>query len=166
MNSIKIITLENYCLKYDIYNTLLKNTLFWNQFIGEDCFDLEYLHSELNNPYNNILIAYDINLKVYDNLEGILIYRKLNNIKNNFCKINYSSITLLAKKINSNHKWLGKDMIDFFRIRLNEKTKVILADDTDIPNYYSKLGFKKENKNKYKKILDEYDRNIYSKIFN
>ena len=83
--------------------------------------------------------------KVYDNLEGILIYRKLNNIKNHFCKINYSSITLLAKKINSNHKWLGKNMIDFFRIRLNEKTKVILADDTDIPNYYTKLGFKKED---------------------
>ena len=57
-------------------------------------------------------------------------------------------------------------MIDFFRIRLNEKTKVILADDTDIPNYYTKLGFKKENKHKYKKILDEFDRNIYSKIFN
>ena len=53
MTSIQIITLENYCLKYDIYNTLLKNTLFWNQLIGEDCFDLEYLHAELNNPYNN-----------------------------------------------------------------------------------------------------------------
>ena len=166
MSCIKIITLENYCLKYDIYNTLLKNTLFWNQFIGEDCFDLEYLHNELNNPYNNIVIAYDINIKVYDNLEGILIYRKLYNLKNNFSKINYSSITLLAKKINSTHKWLGKRMIDFFRMRLNEKTKVILADDTDIPNYYTKLGFKKENKYKYKKILDEFDRNIYTKIFN
>ena len=166
MSCIKIITLENYCLKYDIYNTLLKNTLFWNQLIGEDCFDLEYLHAELNNPYNNILIAYDINLKVYDNIEGILIYRKIPNLKDYFSKINYSSITLLGKKINSNHKWLGRNMIDFFRKRLNEKTKVILADDTDIPNYYNKLGFKIENKHKYKKILDEFDRNIYSKIFN
>ena len=166
MTSIQIITLENYCLKYEIYDTLLKNSLFWNQLIGENCFDLEYLHDELTHINNHILLAFDPNLRVYDNIEGILIYRKIPNLKDYFSKINYSSITLLGKKINSNHKWLGRNMIDFFRKRLNEKTKVILADDTDIPNYYTKLGFKIENKHKYKKILDEFDRNIYSKIFN
>ena len=71
-------------MKYSI--PLLKNSLFWNQLIGDGCFNLEYIHDELTHINNHILLAFDPNLRVYDNIEGILIYRKINNLKDYLVK--------------------------------------------------------------------------------
>ena len=155
-SKLNFINLDNYCYKYNIARRLLYDISFWDIMLGEGCFDLDFLKEEFQNEKNKIVIGYDNNKSKINNIEGVLIYKKVKN-KNLYI------IGLMAKKYESKYYWYGKKVLKFLKTTLKPKSSIILLDDTDIPNYYIKLGFILKNKKKYRKIMDNDHYDIYKK---
>lgn len=109
---------------------------YWDKFIGIGKFDFEYLreqfdpsHPKFNKKNQYLLILFN------QQLIGITIYRKIK-------YITIYKINLLAKKEHCQYKGVGKFVFNYLETEL-QKGCLILIDDSGIPNYYSKLGFKK-----------------------
>ena len=120
----------------EYFKNSVPNTNYWNYFIGSGKFDFEYLqeqfdlsHSKFNKKNQYLLILRS------QQLIGITIYRKLKYVP--IYKIN-----LLAKKEHCQYKGIGRFVFNYLETNL-QKGCLILIDDSGIPNYYSKLGFKK-----------------------
>lgn len=120
----------------EYFKDSVPNTNYWEDFIGPGKFDFEYLreqfdpsHPKFNKKNQYLLIL------VNQQLIGVTIYRKIKNIP--FYKIN-----LLAKKEHCRYTGIGRFVFNYLETKL-QKGCLILIDDSGIPNYYSKLGFKK-----------------------
>ena len=124
---------------------ICKESDYWNNWIGPEQFDNEYLEPIFNYKIKKLFLVSD-----NYNIEGILIYKKIFRIY---------VIKLLSKKSKSIIKGVGKMFINYFK--KNFRGKIILSDDSNIPNYYSNLGFKKTNKYFYKWLLNDYNDDVY-----
>ena len=112
------------------------NCDYWDRFIGSGKFDFEYLreqfdpsHPKFNKKNQYLLILFN------QQLIGITIYRKIKYVP--IYKIN-----LLAKKEHCQYTGVGKFVFNYLETNL-QRGCLILIDDSGIPYYYSKLGFKK-----------------------
>jgi len=117
---------------------------FWDNWIGTGIFDKKYLtdifRSKITKNY----------LVVNNEITGILIYKK---------KFGIYIIDLLSKNYNSKCKGIGKMFINFLKQKI--KGKIILSDDSGIPNYYINLGFSKTRNFFYKFLLNDFEDDIY-----
>ena len=156
------LTLEEYCAYQDLKILDIRNNInFWNLWLGEDLFDFDFLSETFKDYNNDILLCFQKNNKsiynLHHNLEGVIVFNKLSNL--------FFNILLLAKKDNSELKCVGKNMLrklnNILLYNLNFIDYIILSDVSDIPNYYSRLGFLKTNNMNLRKILDNYDDDIY-----
>ena len=105
---------------------------YWDQWIGTGIFDYHYLKKVFSNK-NHIVLTYED--------KGVLVYKKIP-------WTNKYKILLLAKKGGVQEKGIGKTFMRYLEIVLKGNI-LILSDDTDIPNYYEKLGFSKISKYHY-----------------
>ena len=128
----------------DYYNNL--GFEFWDTWIGKEEFESNFLKKQLKFKK---LVAIE-----NGNLEGVFIYKKMR-----FMKI--YKILLMAKKYNSNKKKIEKLFLNYFIKKY--KGKLLLSDDSQIPNYYTKLGLKKTNNWLYKFLLNDWHFDIYTK---
>jgi len=115
---------------------------YWDNWIGSGEFDMEYLEKQFTTKHKKLFLYSD------SHIEGFLIYKKVFGIY---------LITLMAKRKNSAVKKIGKQFLDHFKTG----NTLLLADDSDIPNYYSNLGFTKTNRRYYKWLLNDYKADIY-----
>ena len=150
----KIVLLQKYFKQ-------VPNVKYWDNFIGNGVFNYDYLSSFFNNNNNNFVCL----LGLHENKPvGIFIYEKLKHT-------NIYKVYLVAKKQDTECKGVGKAFFSYFELFIKKGT-IVLIDDSDIPNYYNKLGFKISNGfvnclfckfNKvgyYKKIKNKYYKNI------
>lgn len=134
------ISLDNSCSSID----------FWDQWIGEDEIDYRYLSKHINNNHKTLILIDSKNT-----IEGVLIYDQV------WCS-NIYRIYLIAKRNNSTLKGVGKEFIQYFGDHFHGR--IILSDDSEIPNYYEKLGFSKDESYYYKYLLNDWDFPLYTKI--
>lgn len=120
----------------DYFKGKLPNTDYWNQFIGDGEFDYDYLeeqfessHPKFNKNNQYLLIIFN------KELIGITVYRKLTYVP-------IYKICLLAKKKNCQQSGIGRLVFNYLESTLR-RGYFILVDDSRIPHYYSKLGFKR-----------------------
>tara|TARA_Y100001980_G_C14528682_1_gene304409 strand:- start:479 stop:970 length:492 start_codon:yes stop_codon:yes gene_type:complete len=134
---------------------------FWDKWIGKNEFSNSYLSEllehdkNLNFTYSWLLLCKDLSYK-RNSIVGIMVYKK-------FKYTNIYEISLLAKKKNSKYKNIGKKFTRYLKKYFNNKI-IILIDDSEIPNYYEKLGYKKlygSEKKEYKLLLNTSKNNIY-----
>ena len=151
----KIVLLQKYFQE-------LPNAKYWNNFIGNNVFNYDYLSSFFNDSNRNLIHL----LALHDDKPvGIFIYEKLKHT-------NIYKVYLIAKKKNTECKGVGKAFFSHLELFIKKGT-IVLIDDSDIPNYYNNLGFKmsngfvnclfcKFNKNGYYKKLNQkkYRKNI------
>ena len=161
-NKFFYLTLDEYCAYQNLKIFNIRNDIsFWNLWLGEDLFDFEFLSETFKDYNNDILLCFQKNDKsiynLHHNLEGIIVLNKFDN--------SFFNILLLAKKDNSQLRWVGKNMLrklnNILLYNLNFIDYIILSDVSDIPNYYSRLGFLKTNNMNLRKILDNYDDELY-----
>ena len=142
-------------------NLIRNNINFWDSWIGKDIFDYEFLEQTFLDLNNKILLAFEKNndniYNINNNLEGILIYNNFDNL--------FYNIILLAKRFNSKTPKVGKKIINkiynLLSYNLDFINYFVLTDVSDIPNYYINLGFTKTENEYIKKLLDNYDDDIY-----
>ena len=93
----------------------------------------------------------------YNYIEGIAMYCNYQDL--------FFNLILLAKKYNSKIRWLGKRILnELNKILLNNSDEIrfiVLTDVCDIPNYYSRLGFNLTENDYLKKILDNFEDDLY-----
>lgn len=111
---------------------------YWDKFIGEKIFNESYLR-KLFDPSNRYYKHHHQTLTQYIIIDkglccGVCIVRHIP------CTMIFN-ILLIAKEKESRYKKIGKTFIDHLCKTLPEGSTLILADDSEIPNYYTKLGF-------------------------
>lgn len=130
------------------------NADYWNRFLGDDEFCMDFLKSTFSFMTRQHYLLF-INSR--DSIEGIVVYEKIPYLR-------IYKILLLAKRPQSKIKGIGKKFIDFLEKRLR-KSILILIDDSDIPDYYRKLGFLIIPDNqRIKKFLGPTTKTCYYKI--
>lgn len=123
----KIVLLQKYFKQ-------VPNVKYWDNFIGNGVFNYDYLSSFFNSNNKNLVYL----LGLHDNKPvGIFIYEKLKHT-------NIYKVYLIAKKQNTECKGVGKAFFSYFELFIKKGT-IVLIDDSDIPDYYNKLGFKISN---------------------
>tara|TARA_B100001248_G_C27256067_1_gene396144 strand:+ start:307 stop:816 length:510 start_codon:yes stop_codon:yes gene_type:complete len=153
-NNFIYLTLEDFCENCPIkIKHVRSNIKFWNKWLGINEFDIEFLKETFADYNNKIYICCDSN----KDIQSIAIY-------NNYQDLFYNLI-LLAKKHNSNYKWLGKKILRELNKKLiNNKNNIrfiVLTDVSDIPNYYKRLGFSLTNNKYLRKLLDNFEDDLY-----
>ena len=133
----------------DAYNT--KTIEYWDKWIGEGDMDYDFLKKHFQANHHVLILE-----NTDKSIEGILLYNTVQ------CS-NIYRIFLIAKPWYSIEKGIGKMFIDYFQEHF--QGKFILSDDSQIPNYYEKLGFTKNNSCYYKFLLNNYRHPIYCKYF-
>lgn len=144
----KIINIKKYCKNYKA----IYNADFWNKFIGDKEFCIEFLNKTFSYKRQQYFLLID---EMYNNIEAILVYEKIP-------KKSIYKIILLAKHKNCIIKGVGKKFIRFLKQNI-PRSILILIDDSGIPNYYEKLGFTLCN-NLIKKLLEPTNKNCYYKV--
>ena len=158
------IKIDNFINNDQKKRKILYNSYFWDKWIGEQDFDIDFLNKIFCN-YNNYNIVFMCkNLsKNINSIIGIMVYKKLYTTNNKNCY----ELSLIAKQKNSIYKKIGEKYIEYLKNHF-KNCNFVLIDDSEILNYYSKLGFTKL-KNlklvKYKNILNTYKNEIYELIF-
>ena len=161
------LTIDEYCCyNQEKINEIRNHILFWDKWLGKNTFDFDFLKETFNDCNNKILLAFYKNDNHYYNikfnLEGIIIFNK-------FEKLFYNLI-LISKRNNSKLSWVGKRLLkkltNLLSYNLDFIDYFVLTDVSEIPNYYSKLGFIKTEIEYVKKLLDNYEDDIYIKKFN
>lgn len=156
--------LKEYCCYDSILIDQIRNDIkFWDLWLGKNTFDFDFLKETFTDKSNFILLAFKKNDEnIYNhkiNLEGIVVFNKFDNL--------FYYITLLAKRVNSYQRWLGKKLINklnnLLLFNLDYIDFIVLTDVSEIPNYYSKLGFTLTNNDYIKKLLDNDEDDIYFK---
>ena len=160
------LSLNEYCC-YNINeeNKIREDITFWDSWMGGELFDDDFLFDTFNNINSKILLGFLKNSNniydIHNNLEGIIIFSEL-------CDLFYN-IPLIAKRYDSKINWIGRKLIkkltNLVQYNLDFREHFILTDESDIPNYYEKLGFKKVNYIYLQRLLDNFDDNIYIKKF-
>ena len=160
------LSLEEYCsYNENLIDDIRTDIDFWDYWIGKDLFEYDFLDDLFKNHNNNVMLAFVKNEKnIYNieiNLEGIVVFSKL-------CDLFYN-IPLIAKRFNSNFTWIGKKLLkkltNLVQYNLDFREHFILIDESGIPNYYKKLGFRKINSLYLQRLLDNFEDNIYIKKF-
>jgi hypothetical protein len=158
------LTLKEYCCyDLDIEKDIRSDINFWSSWIGKDEFYSEFLTDLFHNNNNEFLLAFIKNDNhIYNirlNLEGIIIFHPLSE--------SLFNIPLIAKRHNSVESWIGRKLLkklsNLLEFNLQFRTYFILIDESDIPDYYERLGFYKTNNDYFKKLLDHNGDNIYLK---
>jgi hypothetical protein len=142
-------------------NLIRNNVSFWDKWIGRGIFYYDFLEQTFLDLNNKILLAFEQNnenvYNIYNNLEGILVYNNFDNL--------FYNIILLAKRFNSKIPKVGKKIINkiynLLSYNLDFINYFVLSDVSDIPNYYINLGFIKTDNEYIKKLLDNYEDDIY-----
>lgn len=120
----------------DYFNDQPTNTEYWNQFIGDGEFDYDYLQEQFESSHPKFNKNNQYLVIIFNNeLIGITVYRKLSFIP-------IYKICLLAKKKNCQQSGIGRFVFNYLESTLG-RGYFILVDDSRIPHYYSKLGFKR-----------------------
>ena len=153
-NNFFYLTLEKFCENDEKKIKHVRNNIkFWDKWLGKDQFDYDFLEETFGDYNNNILLC--VNESNY--IEGVAIYCKYQDL--------FFNLILLAKKYNSKIRWLGKRILnELNKILLNNSEEIrfiVLTDVCDIPNYYSRLGFNLTENDYLKKILDNFEDDLY-----
>ena len=135
--------------------SLMHNFIFWDNWIGQCTFTMNYLQTIFSDNRTVTLVYYK-----GDTMIGILMYKKMG-VTNKY------KILLLAKKDGSKEKGIGRAFFLYLGIILKGNI-IILSDDTDIPNYYTNLEFTQIPRwNRYYYwLLNDYVRIGYYKYLN
>jgi hypothetical protein len=138
--------------------SILNNPYYWNNWIGNEIFDMDYLKTIFSNCIENEMIFLTTNLsKNINSIIGICVLKKLK-------YKNYYELKLISKKYKSLHKHIGKKFTNYLKQHYINK-KFILIDDSEINNYYKNLGYKKVNNiiklSIYQQLLNTKKNKIY-----
>lgn len=153
-NYLFYLTLEEFC-DYDLkrIDHVRNNISFWDKWLGKDQFDIDFIKETFTDYNNNILICHNQEKKI----EGVAVYT------NN--QDTFYNLILLAKKHNSQHKWLGKKILKKLNDILIDNPYqirfIVLTDVSDIPNYYTRLGFYLTDNQYLKELLDNFEDDLY-----
>ena len=153
-NNLFYFTIEEFC-EFDnnkIYH-IRNNISFWNKWLGKDTFDLDFLKETSTDDDNKILLCVNND----EHIEGIAVYNRDQD--------SFYNLILLAKKNKSKHKGLGKHILrELNSILLDNNDNIhfiVLTDVSDIPNYYTKLGFILTDNKYLKEYIDNFEDDLY-----
>ena len=143
---------------------------FWDLWIGKGDFDTQYLHQVFQDRDNEILLLF-ISPELQKR-QGTTIITDLAGVvaHSHFCLDgeNYCVILLMAKRYGLPIKRVGYSLIQELGRRLlqtHDTVTFLCVDDSQIPDYYGKLGFTLTTDEKYQQLLDYPEKKIYYRNF-